>query len=108
MPRPSFSPTAVCDSQGHQWRTLKPPSGKAFERCMRCRAERGGSMNLPPVDDIVASKLVAAARAGTLSPEVAAGVLYLDKVRSDQARTIEQFQSALREDGSSASRWRRH
>lgn len=89
--RPSFSPAAICDARGHEWRKLKPPQGRPFERCVRCRAERGGTCNI--ADDIAATKLVEAAKAGKLAPEVAAGVLYLNKVRSEQSLVIRQLKN---------------
>ena len=97
--RPSFSGAEICDALGHRWKALKPPSGKSFERCLRCRAERGrlDPDDFPRVmsDDIAAARLVAAAKAGALAPDIAAGVLYLNRVRADQALVILQLQNVL-------------
>lgn len=100
MPRPHFSPAALCNSQGHQWRKPKPTSGVPFERCLRCGAERGGtrlairSGRIP--DDVLAARAIEAAKAGKLasmsSDDLAPAILYLAKVRVDQAFVISKLQ----------------
>lgn len=90
MPR-LFSLAKLCDKQGHSWRKIRPPSGIPFYRCTRCTAERGGTGNV--ADDIAATRLIEAAKAGKLAPDVAAGVLYLNKVRAEQSLVIRQLKN---------------